>query len=534
MSEDAVRLPENPNLEQYKKRAKELHKAHGAGDAAAAERIARHLPRAAGASADEVLSRRFSLSDAQLVIARELGLESWPRLKRRIDQIHAERGDAEAQVEAFKAAVEEPNPAEVRRLLTRYPGLRGRLAEPLFAFGKPAIVAAKDTPELVDVLLDFGADINARSHWAPGSFGVLDGTEQRAAEHLIARGARLDVHAAAHLGKLDRLAAMLDAQPELVHARGPDGQLPLHVAGTAEVVDVLIARGAELEARDIDHAATAAQYAVRRPEVCQRLVERGAEVDVFIGAALGDRTVIERALARFPESLRAHAPVMIGERSADSGYDYPDPPDGSAHIYTWAIGFGWSPAFAAHRFGHAEAAEYLLARCSAVERLAEACARLDAGAVAQISGLHPQEPRLLHERKADLVAGRSVYLRNFKTPEAVTESVRLFLEAGFSTDQPCYWGATPLHWAAWFGHADAARLLLAAGASVNALARVTEARPLGWALHGCFDSHPDYDQYLEVVRLLVAAGAPVRAEMLPTEDPLINRELQKGLATPPG
>lgn len=120
----------------------------------------------------------------------------------------------------------------------------------------------------------------------------------------------------------------------------------------------------------------------------------------------------------------------------------------------------------------------MLARCSAVEQLAEACARLDAGAVARLGQLHPHEQRVLHERKADLVTGRSVYLRNWQTPEAVTESVRLFLEAGFSTDQPCYWGATPLHWAAWFGHGDAARLLLAAGASVHSIARITEGRPL--------------------------------------------------------
>jgi hypothetical protein len=530
MSDDVVRLPENPNLEQYKKRAKELHKAHGAGDAEAAERIVRHHPRAQRSSADDVLSRRFSLSDAPLVIARELGFESWPRLKRRIDQIHAERGDAEAQLETFRAAVREPNPVEVRRLLTRFPGLRERLHEPLFEFGRPAIVVAKDTPEIVDVLLDFGADINARSHWAPGSFGVLDGTPLPAAEHLIARGARVDVHAAAHLGKLERLMALLDSQPELVHARGPDGQLPLHVAGTVEVVDFLLDRGADIEARDIDHVATAAQYSVRRPEVCRRLIERGAEADVFIGAALGDISVIERALVRSPESLRAHAPVMLAERSDDSGYYYPDPPEGSAHIYTWAIGFGWSPAFAAHRLGHAEAAEFLLARCSGIEQLAEACARVEADAVARLSKQHGHEPRVLHERKADLVVGRSVYLRSWEKPENVTESVRSFLEAGFSTEQPCYWGATPLHWAAWFGHADATRLLLAAGASVQAVARITEGRPLGWALHGCFNPHPDYDQYLEVVRLLVAAGAPVRPDMLPTEDPLIDRELEKGLA----
>jgi hypothetical protein len=63
------------NLEQQRRRARELLQALRAGDAAALRRFRLHHPRFAEADG------AARLSDAQLVIARELGLPSWPRLK---------------------------------------------------------------------------------------------------------------------------------------------------------------------------------------------------------------------------------------------------------------------------------------------------------------------------------------------------------------------------------------------------------------------------------------------------------------------
>ena len=48
------------------------------------------------------------------------------------------------------------------------------------------------------------------------------------AELLLGRGARLDLFAAAMLGELEIVRAMLDAFPELVSAKGPHG-IPLRV-----------------------------------------------------------------------------------------------------------------------------------------------------------------------------------------------------------------------------------------------------------------------------------------------------------------
>ena len=65
-------LSEHHDLGQLRRRAKELRDAARAGDAAAVQRVARHHP-APPASP-------LRLAAAQLVIARELGFPSWPRL----------------------------------------------------------------------------------------------------------------------------------------------------------------------------------------------------------------------------------------------------------------------------------------------------------------------------------------------------------------------------------------------------------------------------------------------------------------------
>lgn len=72
------------NLEQQRKRAKELLKGLRAGEADALCRFRRHHPRLADANAPTPgdLAR---LSEAQLVLARELGLPSWARLKAHIE-----------------------------------------------------------------------------------------------------------------------------------------------------------------------------------------------------------------------------------------------------------------------------------------------------------------------------------------------------------------------------------------------------------------------------------------------------------------
>ena len=71
-----------------------------------------------------------------------------------------------------------------------------------------------------------------------------------------------------------RLRELVDADPSLVHARGGDGKTPLHCARTVEIAQYLIDRGADLDARDVDHESTPAQYLVREaPDVARLLVD---------------------------------------------------------------------------------------------------------------------------------------------------------------------------------------------------------------------------------------------------------------------
>jgi hypothetical protein len=56
--------------------------------------------------------------------------------------------------------------------------MRLRINEPLpnYGFDALAIIAAahKENREIIDALLNAGANINERTRWWPGGFGVLD------------------------------------------------------------------------------------------------------------------------------------------------------------------------------------------------------------------------------------------------------------------------------------------------------------------------------------------------------------------------
>ncbi len=74
-------LPPRPNLEQLRKQAKDLRKAHRQGDVSVCP-ILRRLSRFAQASDDEILTAKLSISEAQHALAREYGYPSWPALVR--------------------------------------------------------------------------------------------------------------------------------------------------------------------------------------------------------------------------------------------------------------------------------------------------------------------------------------------------------------------------------------------------------------------------------------------------------------------
>lgn len=82
----ARQLPPQSNLRQLKSQAKDLRKAAAARDATALTRIRSHHPRHADSTDDELA---LSLQEAQLVIAREYGYDSWPRLSEALESASA-------------------------------------------------------------------------------------------------------------------------------------------------------------------------------------------------------------------------------------------------------------------------------------------------------------------------------------------------------------------------------------------------------------------------------------------------------------
>jgi ankyrin repeat protein len=361
------------------------------------------------------------------------------------------------------------------------------------AFGATPLLGAvhRDNRRMVDVLLDAGADINARSQWWAGSFGVLD-HDGTLAEHLIARGARIDVHAAARLGKLERLEELLSVNSALVHARGGDGQTPLHFARSVEVARYLLDHGAEIDARDVDHESTPAQWMVRdRQEVARYLVDRGCHTDLLLAAALGDADRVSAHLAADPALVR----ITVSERY----FPKRDPRSGGA-IYNWTLGTGKSAHAIAHEFGHTGVFTTLMAHSPDDLALAVAC---EIGDEAAVTGLLTANPRL-----ADTLGDEDVRKLADAARDDNLSAVRLMLRAGWPVDARGQHGGTPLHWAGWNGNSEMASELLRFTPPLEILDRDYGGTPLFWTVYGSVHGwRCRTGDYAGTVRLLLDAGA---------------------------
>lgn len=83
-------LPANPSLKSLKNQAKQLLHGHRSGATEACGRIVALHPRMADVAPEAVREKPFALADAQLVIAREYGFESWPKMQAELfsDDVH--------------------------------------------------------------------------------------------------------------------------------------------------------------------------------------------------------------------------------------------------------------------------------------------------------------------------------------------------------------------------------------------------------------------------------------------------------------
>jgi ankyrin repeat protein len=380
---------------------------------------------------------------------------------------------------------------EVGRLLAAHPELRAKINDPITDFDAPAILHVRSRA-MLDVLLESGADINARSRWWAGGFGLLDMASPELSAYAIERGAVVTVHSAARLGLFDRLRALVDADPAVVHARGGDGQTPLHFAASIEIARFLLDKGADIDARDVDHESTPAQYMVKsRPAIARFLIERGCWTDILMAAALGDRSLVDTHLARNPESIRTRVAEeffpMVGGKSGGT-------------IYQWELGWYVSAAQVAKAFGHPDLFAFLMARSPVDERLLNACWLGDEAMVRSILAERPTVA-------ADLSPGGRRQLAHAARNNDTT-AVRLMLLAGLPVDGRSQHRATALHWAAWLGNAEAVRLILQHHPPLEDKGNDFEGTPLDWAIHGSQNTwHPEKGDFPSTVSLLLEAGA---------------------------
>ena len=92
--------------------------------------------------------------------------------------------DMDDIIEQIKESVRRNDAPAVRRLLDANPELKLKINDPVDCFDSPVVIHAQSR-EMLDVLLDAGADINARSRWWAGSFGLLDSAEPELAAYTI-------------------------------------------------------------------------------------------------------------------------------------------------------------------------------------------------------------------------------------------------------------------------------------------------------------------------------------------------------------
>jgi ankyrin repeat protein len=400
-----------------------------------------------------------------------------------------------ASFEALKAAISANDAAAVANVLRQHPDLERDLnrALPDFDFGATPLLGAvyRNNREMVEVLLGAGADINARSEWWAGSFGVLD-HEGPLADFLIERGATIDAHAAARLGRLDELERLVSTNPQLVHARGGDGQTPLHFARSIPVAEFLLEHGADIDARDIDHESTPAQWRIRdRQDVVRYLVGRGCRTDILMACALGDAVLVKRHLDADPSSIR----VSVSE----THFPKQNPHSGGS-IYIWTLGAGKYPHVIAREFGHDAVFRLLLDASPDPLKLAVAC---EVGDDALVRALVGRAPNL---------ASSLTPFELTRLPEAArdnnTAAVRRMLAAGWPVDPVGQHGATSLHWAGWHGNVEMIRELLRHHPPLEAVDRDFGGTPLSWTMyasrHGWSSSRGDYPASADLLR---SAGA---------------------------
>ncbi len=508
------------NLEQQRKRAKDLRRAHQAGSLEAAVRIARHLPRArAVGDPRAILAASFSLSEAQFVVAREAGCKSWPALR------HACQDPADVAEALLDAAIEGGGRV-VDDILRRVPERARHSIH---------IAAALADVDAAFALLDGGGPALASTpggrRWWPPLLYVCASRYRR--EELGAARAAI----AQRLLQLGASVTGRDAVFQPMHGAmlwdDHDLQAIEAAAGRAaspELVRVLLDGGARLSDTTV-----ALLQAVRggNPRVLALLLSAlPDEVRWQVGWALEEavktgKTDAVRILA--PHADRPAAPAL------EAAIRHGSPRETILLLLGNGRAAGSAPGAAlraqdalraATRHGNAEAAAAIAAwgasdaRVTDLDRLLGACAQADASVVHAWLARHAGPPRTW------LSAGDHA-LPAWLVRTGRRAAVPLALDVGLDPAVADADGATPLHLAVRAGDADTALLLLRAKPSIVDLTDYEARTPLEYAV-----ALDDVSVRDRIVRLLLEAGAdPAQMSHLSADalldTPSIEEELRR-------
>lgn len=314
------RLPQHPSLEQLKKQARELLERFRAGDAAAIAEVDRFERKTDGTT--------FALHDAQRVLARVYGFQSWTKLKAFVDGVTVAR---------LAVAVNAGDLAQVRRMLAARPELIGMdISESDEHRVLHYAVMRRDVP-MVRFLMQSGADARkgiwphrdatsaltiARDREFDDVVVAIEEEELKRQKELSCPNATIspaqdEIAAAIRRGETETAIRLLQENPSLLEACDRHGGTLLHIAAqqcNAELVAWLLERGATVRKRDVrgltalDRAALAVEprndRGVRFPAVARLLLEHGADLTVRGAVTLGDVSRVEALMAASPEVLR--------------------------------------------------------------------------------------------------------------------------------------------------------------------------------------------------------------------------------------
>jgi ankyrin repeat protein len=492
----ARQLPERPHLDQLKRQAKDLLSDARAKKSDALARF-RILPSFAAATAFDV-----ALHDAQSVIAREYGFDSWAALREHVETVTLGFGDAVGQ---FVEAATDGRPDRAERLLDQHPAIARANVHTALLLGDaasvekylaadPGVATARGGPRGWEPL-HYVCYTSVGTRTPEREAGLIE-----VARRLIAAGAdpnlrfpwlHHDVHRPVLWGtlavvrSLPLAAALLDAG-----ANPSDGvTLPMAAnSGNLAALDLLLARGADVNhpwATDGSTPLYAILHWSTNVSGIYWLLEHGADPDPVF--ATNGETPLHVVAAQWDVPL---AQALV-DRGADVSRRRAD---------------GRAPYAIAMLNGNRDVAEWLLTRgapddLSAADRLVAACSRGDKAAALGMLAAHPELMRDI---------GAEHYAAWYQAAEKNdTNALDAMVACGFDLDRPDESiGKTALHVAAMRGWPGAVRLLLAHGASLSVRDREFKGQPLIWAAEGAQHPRPGSD-HAAVGRMLLDAGSPV-------------------------